>query len=92
MLPKNTAYGSWPLSGEIDIVMGRGNDPNYKGGGRDFITSGLQWGPGVGFNAFDRTRGWYQQRRTNFNQAFTTFTLEWTDKFLCVRVFRSACD
>ncbi|EJD44855.1 concanavalin A-like lectin/glucanase [Auricularia subglabra TFB-10046 SS5] len=86
MLPASTVYGNWPLSGEIDLVMARGNDANYGGGGRDFITSGLQWGPGVGFNAFDRTRGWYQQRRTNFNQAFHTFTLEWSDKFMWIFV------
>ena len=71
-------------------MLSRGNDANYKGGGRDFITSDVQWGPTVGFNAVDRTRGWYQQRRTNFNQAFHTFTLEWTDKFLYVSASLSA--
>ncbi|EJD54404.1 concanavalin A-like lectin/glucanase [Auricularia subglabra TFB-10046 SS5] len=86
MLPASTVYGNWPLSGEIDLVMARGNDANYQRGGRDFVTSGLQWGPGVGFNAFDRTRGWYQQRRTNFNQAFHTFAVEWTDKFMWIFV------
>ncbi|KZV98607.1 concanavalin A-like lectin/glucanase [Exidia glandulosa HHB12029] len=86
MLPKTKVYGNWPKSGQIDLALSRGNDANYPGGGRDFIASDLQWGPTVGFNAVDRTRGWYQRRRTNFNQAFHTFTLEWTDKFLWVFV------
>ncbi|KAH7096352.1 concanavalin A-like lectin/glucanase [Auriculariales sp. MPI-PUGE-AT-0066] len=88
MLPKDAEYGSWPLSGEIDLMLARGNDANYPKGGNDFITGGLQWGPGVGFNAFDKTRGWWQERRTTFNQAFHTFTLEWTPDFMWIFVDR----
>ncbi len=29
MLPVNEVYGSWPLSGEIDIVESRGNGLQY---------------------------------------------------------------
>lgn len=28
MLPKHAEYGSWPSSGEIDIVESRGNGPS----------------------------------------------------------------
>jgi len=51
MLPKDPQYGRWPLSGEIDIVMSRGNDANYKKGGRDFVTGGLQWGGSGSYDA-----------------------------------------
>ncbi|KAI0338532.1 concanavalin A-like lectin/glucanase [Trametopsis cervina] len=30
MLPVDEAYGPWPMSGEIDIMEGRGNGPEYK--------------------------------------------------------------
>ena len=28
MLPNDSVYGSWPLSGEIDVFEGRGRTPN----------------------------------------------------------------
>jgi hypothetical protein len=33
MMPVNAAYGSWPASGEIDILESRGNAKGYAGGG-----------------------------------------------------------
>lgn len=30
MLPVDNSYGPWPESGEIDIMQGRGNGPEYK--------------------------------------------------------------
>lgn len=27
MMPENSRYGEWPMSGEIDIMEGKGNDP-----------------------------------------------------------------
>lgn len=29
MLPVRQDYGPWPMSGEIDIIESRGNDPSY---------------------------------------------------------------
>lgn len=29
MLPNDSRYGSWPLSGEIDVFEGRGRTPGY---------------------------------------------------------------
>jgi hypothetical protein len=44
MMPEDSAYGIWPLSGEIDIMESRGNAPGYPLGGRDVYSSTLHWG------------------------------------------------
>jgi beta-glucanase (GH16 family) len=44
MLPAHYQYGSWPASGEIDLVESRGNGPEYPGGGCDKVASTLHWG------------------------------------------------
>lgn len=46
MLPKHNEYGTWPASGEIDIMESRGNRLDYGGeGGHDSFGSTLHWGP-----------------------------------------------
>ena len=44
MMPEESKYGEWPLSGEIDIAEVRGNGVNYPNGGRDTYTTTLHWG------------------------------------------------
>ena len=44
LLPKDGAYGTWPASGEIDIMESRGNAPGYPGGGVNAFGSTLHWG------------------------------------------------
>jgi hypothetical protein len=44
MMPEDSVYGPWPLSGEIDIMESRGNNVSYKEGGRDVYSSTLHWG------------------------------------------------
>lgn len=43
MMPKDSVYGEWPKSGEIDIMESRGNSVGYDGG-RDVYFSTLHWG------------------------------------------------
>lgn len=43
MMPRDSVYGEWPKSGEIDIMEARGNDVSYPGG-RDLYYSTLHWG------------------------------------------------
>lgn len=45
MLPTHNEYGTWPASGEIDIMESRGNDVSYPAGGHDSFGSTLHWGP-----------------------------------------------
>jgi beta-glucanase (GH16 family) len=55
MLPKHNAYGTWPASGEIDIMESRGNGASYPLGGNDAFGSTLHWGPYYGMNGFPKT-------------------------------------
>lgn len=43
MMPRDSVYGEWPKSGEIDIMESRGNSVDYPGG-RNVFYSTLHWG------------------------------------------------
>ena len=86
MLPVNNTYGAWPLSGEIDIVESRGNGISYPAQGNNYVRASLNWGPLTWLNEVSKTFGWWMQRRKGYNQGFHTYALEWTDKFMYVRV------
>lgn len=54
MLPNDSVYGSWPLSGEIDVFEGRGRTPNMVFG---TIHYGSQWPNNINSSdAFNITR------------------------------------
>ncbi|KAJ3038277.1 hypothetical protein HK097_003219 [Rhizophlyctis rosea] len=81
LMPKDSVYGEWPASGEIDIAESRGNDRTYSYGGRDKIGATLHWGPLEGdppLNQFWRTTNEYQLRRGTYDEGFHTFGMVWT--------------
>ncbi|KXN69865.1 glycoside hydrolase family 16 protein [Conidiobolus coronatus NRRL 28638] len=83
MLPADHNYGSWPSSGEIDIVESRGNDPGYPGQGRNMFASTLHWGPSWDYNRYQMTTASYAlPGGQSFSDDFHTFTLEWTGDYL----------
>jgi len=82
MLPLNNTYGPWPLSGEIDIMEARGNDISYTQQGRNYVRGSLNWGPLSFLNEVAKTFSWWTNRRTGYDQAFHTYTLEWSSKFI----------
>ena len=58
MLPTDNSYGTWPRSGEIDILESRGNADYSCGGwpvGRQMAQSTLHWGPDAGQNRWSTT-------------------------------------
>ena len=55
MLPRYEQYGTWPASGEIDIMESRGNAPSYPPGGYNSFTSTLHWGPDYTHNNYEKT-------------------------------------
>nr|GAT50240.1 glycoside hydrolase family 16 protein [Mycena chlorophos] len=77
MLPVN---GSWPLSGEMDLMEARGNSPSYPAQGTNFVRSTLQYGPFAALVA--RSYGWYGMKRSSFDQGFHTYGLEWDDTWM----------
>ncbi|KAI0051591.1 glycoside hydrolase family 16 protein [Auriscalpium vulgare] len=84
MLPTDSKYGAWPLSGEIDIMEGRGNGPEYPAQGNNYVRSTLTWGALPGLIA--RAYGWQSQKRTSYAKAFHTYTMEWTQDFIKIYV------
>ncbi|KAJ7122680.1 concanavalin A-like lectin/glucanase domain-containing protein [Mycena crocata] len=82
MLPVDSAYGGWPLSGEIDIMEARGNGPSYPKQGVNYVRSALNWGPAPFLNAVAKTYGWATERRARYDDDFHTYALEWNEEFI----------
>ncbi|KAF5381646.1 hypothetical protein D9615_005483 [Tricholomella constricta] len=94
MLPENNTYGAWPLSGEIDILEARGNAPSYPAQGVNYVRSSVNFGlddslvpitvPGGAQPAPLKKQlyGWYALKRTAFDKAFHTYTVEWDKNFI----------
>ncbi|KAH8107555.1 hypothetical protein DFH11DRAFT_1170417 [Phellopilus nigrolimitatus] len=80
MLPTDSKYGPWPLSGEIDIMEARGNLPSYPAQGDNFVRSSLNWGPLASVTA--RAFGWQSQKRTTYAADFHVYSFEWTGSFM----------
>jgi len=80
MLPVNNTYGSWPASGEIDLMEARGNSPSYPAQGTNYVRSSLNYGPLSTILA--QIYGWQSQKRASYDQAFHIYTLEWTDSWM----------
>lgn len=81
-LPKDNAYGAWPASGEIDLVLSRGNR-NYthaeKHIGVEQFASSLHFGP---FESLDQYQSALYVRNSKpgngFNNDFHRYQMEWT--------------
>jgi beta-glucanase (GH16 family) len=82
MMPVTDTYGAWPASGEIDIVEARGNNHTYTTGGNDVICSTLHWGPDPLQDRYWSTTWSKTALHSEFGDAFHTFGLEWTDKYI----------
>lgn len=82
MLPRNSTYGVWPQSGEIDIVESRGNNHSYAQGGNDIISSALHWGPNPANDAWWRTNNKRNALHTTFAKKFHTFGVEWSERYI----------
>jgi hypothetical protein len=82
MMPEHEVYGKWPRSGEIDIAESRGNFGDDYPDGRDSLISSLHWGPLPEADAFWKTSGKHNVRRTDYSEKFHTFGLEWSQDYL----------
>jgi len=82
LLPNDWVYGSWPISGEIDMVETRGNT-DFKCGddliGLQKLQSTLHWGPAPDQNAFYKTHWEKDLEGTDFATDFHLFGLEWNE-------------
>jgi len=76
MMPKDNAYGTWPASGEIDIMESRGNTGK---GGVSSVGSTMHWGPGWNQNAWPLTHAEYTAPVGDFASSFHTYGLYWDE-------------
>ncbi|GAC99142.1 glycoside hydrolase [Pseudozyma hubeiensis SY62] len=94
MMPKDSVYGAWPRSGEIDIFEGRGNVPTKRDSeGTNQMSSTLHFGPNPLFDGYGYATHLRNLWRDWFNQGSHTFGLEWTEDRLWTwehsRVFKN---
>jgi beta-glucanase (GH16 family) len=82
MMPVDDAYGPWPLSGEIDIMESRGNDPGAFSEGRDVSLSTIHWGPNALLDSYWRKTMPGKLLRSDFSKGFHKFGIEWTPNYM----------
>jgi hypothetical protein len=78
MLPRHNSYGSWPTSGEIDIMESRGNPTSEGLLGHNTFGSTLHWGPHWFENMYPATHHDYIHP-TSLGDEFHTYTLIWDE-------------
>ncbi|KAL4234516.1 hypothetical protein ACF0H5_006159 [Mactra antiquata] len=79
MLPKDSHYGGWPRSGEIDMMESRGNTVAKDGSGHNHgvneVGATMHWGPDAGHNKYYLTHG---DLGGDWSHSLHTYRLEWT--------------
>ncbi|XP_055625115.1 beta-1,3-glucan-binding protein-like [Toxorhynchites rutilus septentrionalis] len=81
MLPKGDPYGTWPKSGEIDIMESRGNQhltQNNENIGAKKISSCLHFGPSSDY----RNSECGSSTGSTFTSGFNRYQLNWTPKII----------
>ena len=79
LLPTDNQYGTWPASGEIDIMESRGNAPSYVPGGYDTFGSTLHWGPSWNADAYSKAHA--TKKGTDLTADFHTYGLLWNETY-----------
>jgi len=87
MMPRYSTYGSWPASGEIDIVESRGHIGKTRINqsillGRESITSTLHWGPKSHENMYHLTQGIIANKTEDLSKSYHTYGLYWNSTHL----------
>ncbi|KXJ79664.1 hypothetical protein RP20_CCG028547 [Aedes albopictus] len=87
LMPKLNQYGTWPSSGEIDLMESRGNlDYRVADGthiGVEQVGSTMHFGPSPWLNGFETTTAAKNSApEQGFNKDFHRYQLEWTPEFM----------
>lgn len=75
MMPRDSVYGDWPASGEIDIMECKGNQPDTFA-----IGSTLHWGPDWTQNKYGMTH-FDRHLAESYHENFHSFQIEWTPDY-----------
>jgi beta-glucanase (GH16 family) len=86
LMPKSNVYGTWPASGEIDLLESRGNLDYRVDGvhiGVEQFGSTLHFGPYPALNGYEYTMATQNTASGNgFNKDFHLYQLEWTPEYI----------
>ena len=52
--------------------------------GTNYVRGSLNWGPLTWLSSVYKTYGWWTRRLGTYDQDFHTYSLEWTEDFMCV--------
>jgi len=82
MMPRYNQYGTWPASGEIDIMESRGNLNLMQNGvniGSEQVSCTMHYGPYWPYNGYENAHFSKQSAPGNgFDKAFHVYSVEWT--------------
>lgn len=84
LLPSRSVYGTWPASGEIDLMESRGNRRLFAGNtnvGTEQFGSTLHFGPRPDVNGW-QTAHYESNSKPPYSDGFHTYKLHWTQNFL----------
>lgn len=76
MMPKDSVYGDWPRSGEIDIIESRGNNWTYAQGGNNIASSALHFGPDADNDGWWLNNVKRKALHTTYAKDYNTFGVE----------------
>nr|CAD7204296.1 unnamed protein product [Timema douglasi] len=80
LLPKDSVYGGWPRSGEIDMIESRGNRQLTVDNGNigvQQVASTLHWGPSTSSDAFMHATA-SKNNNAGYASDFHVYRVEWT--------------
>ncbi|XP_053672077.1 uncharacterized protein LOC128722392 [Anopheles nili] len=90
LLPKRNVYGSWPVSGEMDLMESRGNEALVQDGvqiGTAQVGQTLHFGPSPSYNGYPTaTLTKNALPGQEYNKQFSTFGFVWTPDNITVSI------
>ncbi|CRK95824.1 CLUMA_CG009276, isoform A [Clunio marinus] len=88
LMPKNNVYGTWPSSGEIDLMESRGNRRLFEGDvnvGVERSGSTLHFGPRFDVNGWP-TAHFNRNQQPGYNEDFHVYRLIWTNESITFQI------
>ena len=95
-MPKYNGYGDWPASGEVDIMVSRGNNLYYENDlknvslGNDHITQSRHWGPYFPEDRNELTKVHYWKEKGTFSDSFHLLSVDITPNGIFFSIYNES--